>query len=177
MKHREDPRFAGLLEAAPDAMVCVDADGRIALVNAQTERLFGYGREELVGQLVEILVPDALRDVPPGRRAGYVSDPRPRPMGAGMELSGRRRDGSTFPAEISLSAIETEQGILVSGAVRDVTERRRAQARFAGLLEAAPDAMVCVDADGRIALVNAQTERLFGYGREELVGQPVEMLV
>src|SRR5713226_527807 len=177
VERREDHRFAGLLEAAPDAMVCVDADGRIALVNAQTERLFGYGRDELIGQPVEMLVPDAVRDVHPGHRAGYVADPRPRPMGAGMELAGRRRDGSTFPAEISLSAIDTEEGILVSAAVRDVTDRKRAEARFGGLLEAAPDAMVCVDADGRIALVNAQTERLFGYGRDELVGQPVEMLV
>ena len=108
--HLEDDRFAGLLEAAPDAMVCVDADGRIALVNAQTERLFGYGRDELVGQPVEILVPDAVREVHPGHRAGYVADPAPRPMGAGMELAGRRRDGSTFPAEISLSAIDTERG-------------------------------------------------------------------
>ena len=177
MQHLDDHRFAGVLEAAPDAMVCVDADGRIALVNAQTERLFGYGRDELVGQPVEMLVPDAVRGIHPARRAGYVTDPRPRPMGAGMELAGRRRDGSTFPAEISLSAIDTEEGILVSAAVRDVTDRKRADARFAGLLEAAPDAMVCVDADGRIALVNAQTERLFGYGRDELVGQPVEMLV
>ena len=108
--HLEDDRFAGLLEAAPDAMVCVDADGRIALVNAQTERLFGYGRDELVGQPVEILVPDAVRDAHPGYRAGYVTDPQPRPMGAGMELAGRRRDGTTFPAEISLSAIDTEGG-------------------------------------------------------------------
>src|SRR5580692_6904106 len=177
MKDLEDRRFTGLLEAAPDAMVCVDGDGRIALVNAQAELLFGYGREELIGQLVDMLVPDAVRPVHPGRRAGYVADPKPRPMGAGMALAGRRRDGSTFPAEISLSAIDTDEGVLVTAAVRDVTERQRAQARFTGLLEAAPDAMVCVDGEGRIALVNAQAERLFGYGREELVGQLVDMLV
>ncbi len=177
MERLDDHRFAGLLEAAPDAMVCVDADGRIALVNAQTERLFGYDRDELVGQPVEMLVPDAVREVHPGHRAAYVADSTPRPMGAGKELAGRRRDGSTFPAEISLSAIDTDGEMLVTAAVRDVTDRQRAEARFAGLLEAAPDAMVCVDADGRIALVNAQTERLFGYDRDELVGQPVEMLV
>src|SRR5580692_4507800 len=177
MKDLEDRRFTGLLEAAPDAMICVDGDGRIALVNAQAERLFGYGREELVGQLVDMLVPDAVRPVHPGRRAGYVADPKPRPMGAGMALAGRRRDGSTFPCEISLSSIDIDEGILVTAAVRDVTERQRAEARFTGLLEAAPDAMVCVDGEGRIALVNAQAERLFGYGREELVGQLVDMLV
>src|SRR5712691_1854040 len=176
-RQRAEARFVGLLEAAPDAMVCVDSDGQIALVNAQAVRLFGYDREELVGQPVEMLVPDAVRPAHPGHRGGYVADPQPRPMGAGMELAGRRRDGSTFPAEISLSAIDTADGILVTAAVRDVTERQRAEARFVGLLEAAPDAMVCVDSDGQIALVNAQAVRLFGYDREELVGQPVEMLV
>src|SRR6266704_3527188 len=128
VKHLADHRFAGLLEAAPDAMVCVNADGRIALVNAQTERLFGYRRTELVGQPVEILVPDAVRAVHPRLRAEYMADPTPRPMGAGRELSGRRRDGSMFPAEISLSTIDTDEGILVTAAVRDVTERLEAHA-------------------------------------------------
>src|SRR2546427_10355 len=114
VEHLADHRFAGLLEAAPDAMVCVDRDGRIALVNAQTERLFGYGRDELVGQPVEMLVPDAVRDAHPGHRAGYVADPRPRPMGADMQLAGRRRDGSTFPAEVSLAAMSTDEGLLVT---------------------------------------------------------------
>ncbi len=128
IKDFEDRPFVGLLEAAPDAMVCVDQDGRMALVNAQAERLFGYDREELVGQPVEILVPDAAREVHPGHRARYVADPKPRPMGADMELAARRRDGSTFPAEISLSAIDTGEGILVIAAVRDVTDRLEAQA-------------------------------------------------
>jgi PAS domain S-box-containing protein len=123
----EDHLFAGLLDSAPDAMVCVDGDGRIALVNAQAERMFGYGRDELVGQPVEILVPDAVRAVHPGHRAGYAADPRPRAMGAGMELAGQRRDGSAFPAEIWMSAIETEEGILVTAAVRDLTERLKAE--------------------------------------------------
>ena len=123
-----DRRFIGLLEAAPDAMVCVERDGRIALVNAQAERLFGYHREELIGQPVEVLVPDGARELHLRHRAGYDDDPRPRPMGAGMELAGRRRDGSTFPAEISLSAFDTDQGRLVTAAVRDITERLEAQA-------------------------------------------------
>ena len=122
MKNLQDHLSVGLLEAAPDAMVCVDGDGRIALVNAQAELLFGYERNELVGQLVEILIPDAARAMHPGHRAGYVADPRPRAMGAGLELAGRQRDGSAFPTEISLSAIDTEEGILVTAAVRDVTE-------------------------------------------------------
>jgi PAS domain S-box-containing protein len=112
-----DRRFTGLLEAAPDAMVCVEVDGRIVVVNAQAERLFGCARDELIGQPVEILVPDEARQVHPGHRARYVADPVPRPMGAGMQLAGRRRDGTTFPAEISLSAIDTDEGVLVTAAV------------------------------------------------------------
>ena len=123
-----DHLLLGLMEAAPDAVVSVDAGGRIVLVNAQTERLFGYRRDELVGQPVEILVPDAIKAMHPAHRAGYVADPQPRQMGAGIELAGRRRDGSTFPAEISLSAIDTGEGILVSAAIRDVTERLELQA-------------------------------------------------
>jgi PAS domain S-box-containing protein len=125
---RADARFRGLLEAAPDAVVCVDSGGRIVLVNAQTERLFGYRREELVGQRVEILVPDPIKASHPSRRAGYVADPRSRAMGEGMELAARCHDGSTFPAEISLSTIDTDEGVLVMAAVRDVTDRLELQA-------------------------------------------------
>jgi PAS domain S-box-containing protein len=120
-----DATFAALLEAVPDAMVCIAADGRVVLVNTQAERLFGYKREELIGQLVEILVPDAARAVHPGHRAGYVADPRHRPMGTGMPLAARRRDASTFPAEIALSAIDTGAGILLTAAIRDVTAQLR----------------------------------------------------
>ncbi len=173
----EQGTLRGLVEAAPDAIVAVDANGVIALVNAQTERLFGYSRDELVGQPVELLVPEHARAVHPERRGGYLADPQPRSMGVGMELAGRRKDGTEFPAEISLSAIETDEGPLVSAAVRDVSDRKRAEAKFRGLLEAAPDAIVGVGPDGLIALVNAQAERLFGYYRDEMVGEPVEILV
>jgi PAS domain S-box-containing protein len=176
-RQRAEARFRGLLEAAPDAIVGVTPDGTIALVNAQVERLFGYHRDELLGQLVEILVPGYARDRHPAHRDGYLHDPAPRPMGAGMQLAGRRKDGSHFPAEISLSSIDTEEGVLVSAAIRDVSDRTRAEAKFRGLLEAAPDAIVGVAPDGQITLVNAQAERLFGYGRDELLGQPIEILV
>ena len=133
MQQLSDPILAGLMvEAALDAMVCVDAGGRIVLVNAQTERLFGYPRDDLVGQPVEILVPDAVSARHPGLRAGYAGDTRP--MGSGLELSGRRRDGTTFPAEISLSTIGAGRDRLVSAAIRDVTVQREAtmaQARLA----------------------------------------------
>jgi PAS domain S-box-containing protein len=117
--------FGALLEAVPDAMVCTAADSRITLLNAQAERLFGYQRAELIGQPVEILVPGAARALHPGLRAGYVADPQRRAMGAGMPLAGRRRDASTFPAEIALSPIDTGEGILVAAAVRDMTAQLR----------------------------------------------------
>src|SRR6266516_2334947 len=122
---RPDQLAIGLLEAAPDAIIGVTAGGQIVLVHAQAERLFGYPRSELIGEPVELLVPDAIRASHPKRRAGYVADPRPRPMGAGMQLAGRRRDGSEFPTEISLSAIDSGEGIIVAAAVRDVTDRKR----------------------------------------------------
>jgi PAS domain S-box-containing protein len=115
-----DGVFVALLEAAPGAMVCTAADGRVVLVNAQAERLFGYEHGELIGQPLEILVPDA-RALHPGPGAEYVADQRDRPIGAGVLLAGRRRDASTFPAEISLSAIDTDEGIIVAVAIRDVT--------------------------------------------------------
>jgi two-component system, cell cycle sensor histidine kinase and response regulator CckA len=165
---------AELLEAAPDAIVLVSADGRIVLVNAQVERLFGYRREELLGQPVEILVPDAARAAHPLHRHRYLTDPRPRPMGHGMALAARRRDGSEFPAEISLSALDTEDGRLVAAAVRDVSERRQAveaQARLASIVESSYDAIIGRTLDGTITSWNAAAERIYGYTAAEVVGQ------
>jgi len=115
--------FEQLLEAAPDAFVGVDESGRIVLVNSQTEALFGYLRDELLGEPVEMLVPERFRGSHPGHRAAYFAEPRTRPMGVGLELFGRRRDGSEFPAEISLSSIETDNGRLATAAIRDITDR------------------------------------------------------
>jgi PAS domain S-box-containing protein len=179
-----DVKFRGILESAPDAMVIADRRGRIVLVNAETEHLFGYGREELVGQLVDILVPERFRGMHPQHREGYTAHPRTRSMGEGRDLWGLRKDHTEFPVEISLSPIETPEGTLISSAIRDVTASKRAEkalraseAKFRGILESAPDAMVIADRRGRIVLVNAETERLFGYGRDELAGQLVDILV
>lgn len=176
-RQQTEGKFRGLLEAAPDAIVAVNSTGEIVLVNDQTEVLFGYQRGELIGHPVEILVPESLRARHPSLRAGYFAEPRTRQMGEGLDLVARRKDGTEFPAEISLSSIETDEGVLASAAIRDVTQRKRAEARFRGLVEAAPDAMVIVDEEGRIGLVNAQAVTMFGYDREELLGQLVEVLV
>jgi PAS domain S-box-containing protein len=104
-----ESRFRGLLEAAPDAMVIVGSDGRIALVNSQVERVFGYTRDELLGQPIEVLVPERFRARHPGHREGYFHNSQPRPMGANLDLYARRRDGSEFAAEISLSPLRTPE--------------------------------------------------------------------
>ncbi|SDT14862.1 PAS domain S-box-containing protein [Nocardioides scoriae] len=126
-KYQQTRLFRGLLEAAPDGMVIVDRDGIITLVNAQVEQMFGYQRAELVGEPVEILVPDRYTGMHMAFRNGYVSEPRSRPMGLAGDLHARRKDGSEFPVEVTLSPLETEEGLLVSAAVRDISERRRLQ--------------------------------------------------
>jgi protein-histidine pros-kinase len=172
-------QFGVFLETVPDAAVVADRQGRMVLVNAQAAALFGFDQAELVGQPVEMLIPPRFRGPHAGHRESYFLDPRARAMGAAgqLELHGLRKDGSEFPAEISLSPLRTAAGTFAVTAIRDVTARRKVDAKFRALLEASPDAMVIADRQGRIALVNARAEHLFGRAREELLGQPVEILV
>ena len=147
---RTETQLAGLLEGAPDAMVVVNEAGVVQLVNRQAMALFGYAREELLGQQVEILVPDSVRGLHPGHRAGYLADPQVRPMGANLELVARRKDGSEFPVDIALSPVTTDEGLLVVAAVRDISERRKGERERAELETQLRDAQR-MESVGRLA--------------------------
>jgi PAS domain S-box-containing protein len=128
-----------VLEASPDAMVIVDSTGTIVLVNGETERMFGYEREELIRRPVEILLPDEFRTLHEGYRADYISAPRPRQMCAGLDLWGRRRDGSRFPVEVSLTPMRSENGLLVTAAIRELTAGIALMQRLTRLLTVVED--------------------------------------
>jgi PAS domain S-box-containing protein len=177
-------RYRGLLEAAPDAMVVVNPDGEIVLLNVQAEKQFGYRRDELVGQKVKNIIPKgfAERLVADGTRT--AAEALAQQIGTGIELTGRRKDRSEFPIEIMLSPLESTEGILVTAAIRNISVRKDAEkhlaqmeGRYRGLLEAAPDAMVVVNQAGKIVLLNVQAEKQFGYRRDELVGQKVKNII
>jgi len=177
-------RYRGLMEAAPDGMVVVNQAGEIILLNARAESQFGYRRDELIGQRVTNIIPTgfAERLIADGTRT--AAEAFAQQIGTGIELIGCRNDGTRFPIEIMLSPLESADGILVTAAIRDITVRKDAEkhlvqmeARYRGLLEAAPDAMVVVDQAGEIVLLNAQAENQFGYHRDELIGQRVTNII
>jgi PAS domain S-box-containing protein len=167
--------FRTLLESAPDAMVITDRTGKILLVNSQTEIVFGYPRDELIEQPAELLIPENLRAEHASRLAAFFAQP----VRAEFEIQGRRKNGSTFPAEIRVSPLETDSGTLVSSAIRDITERRRVEEslrrteeRFRLLVESVKDyAIYILDTDGHVASWNLGAERIKGYQATEIIGQ------
>jgi PAS domain S-box-containing protein len=181
---RSGAKYQALLEAAPDAMVVVNEAGEIVLVNVQAEKQFGYRRDELVGQKVKNVIPEGFAERLIADGARSAAEAMAQRIGTGIELTARRKDGSEFPIEIMLSPLASPEGILVTAAIRDISVRKEAEmhlaqmeGRYRGLLEAAPDAMVVVDAAGEIVLLNVQAEKQFGYSRDELVGQQVKNII
>ncbi|MGB9197291.1 MAG: PAS domain S-box protein [Terriglobales bacterium] len=189
---------ASFFEAVPDAMVAVDAHGEIVQVNSQTERLFGYTQGELIGQKVEMLVPESLRGEHHHHRDRFHEKPQTRRMGAALDLRGRRKDGSEFPVEISLSPVHTDGGMVVLSAIRDITDRKRIEeelrkahvelraskdrelseqrSRMALIVDSSQDAIIAKDLGGIITNWNKGAEQVYGYTAAEAIGKPITIL-
>jgi PAS domain S-box-containing protein len=179
-----DELFRLAVEACPSGIVVSDPTGTILMVNAEAERLFGYSRQELIGQSIDFMVPPRLREYHSRHRAAFIVDAGVRAMGAGRELCALRKDGSEIPVEVGLNLFATRTGVVILSVIVDITARKRAeteqkiaQAQFRLAVEACPSGMVMVDAAGQIAMVNAKTEQMFGYSRQELIGQGIDILV
>jgi len=166
-----------ILHTSADATIITDQEGGIRLANEHAEELFGYESGELVGQSIEVLIPKEYRERHRNLRSRYHKAPHGRPMVSGLGLFGCRKDGTEFRCEIALNPIETDDGLVVTSTVRKIDVSDDSEAYFRHLLESAPDAMIIIDDQGKMAIVNAQAEEMFGYGREELLGSPIEMLL
>lgn len=173
-----------LLESATDAMIIIDREGRIIVANPIIEQLFGYPRRELIGKLMEILLPERFRKTHHFHLADYFAQPHARAMGAGMELLGLRHDGSEFPADVSLSPLKTGQGLLVMATIHDITRRkqdeealRESEARMRAIFDNAVDGIVTIDEHGIIERFNPAAERMFGYTKAEVIDKNVSMLM
>ncbi|MDQ2076838.1 PAS domain S-box protein [Marinimicrobium sp. ABcell2] len=184
-------RYRNVIDTAPSALVMVDPKGSICLVNRAVERLFGYSRTELLGEPVEILLPEAARGHHAAYRSHYVSDPKPRIMGQGRDLHGRSKTGASIPIEVGLTPIRMPNGTYVLSAIVDLTFRKQAERelakktaeieaaekRYRAVVDTSPSALVMINSDGKISLVNQAAEQLFGYEDGELLGQEVEILL
>jgi len=178
---RAERQFRQILEAAPDAVVVINQEGGIVLVNAQLEKLFGYRRDQLVGSEIEMLIPERFRQGRPGHRKSLFSGAAAQPTGAVLELDARRSDGSEFPMEISLSPLDTGDALLISGAIRDVTEHKRVEEQLraqaaalqqqASLLDVAHDAIIVREFGGEIRFWNRGAESIYGWSKAEAIGQ------
>jgi PAS domain S-box-containing protein len=180
VRGRSDERFGALLQSAPDAVIIADDAGRIVLVNDHTEALFGYAREELDGKPTEMLMPERFHERHVAHRTDFLGDPRKRPMGVGLELAGRRKDGTEFPVDISLSAIDTDEGRLLTAFVRDISERRTGEIairRLAAIVESSDDAIISKSPDGTIVTWNRGAEHIFGYTAAEAIGRSINLII
>jgi PAS domain S-box-containing protein len=176
VKHNE-LTFQLIVESSPNAIVLVNKEGKIAYVNNETEKLFGYTKSDLIGQVVEILIPERYKDRHPDFRGSFFSSPSVRAMGAGRELFAIRKNKTELPIEIGLKPIVTVDGTMVLASIIDITERKKAEERFRLVVESSPSAMVLVNQEGNITLINKQIEILFGYKRTELIGNKLEILI
>jgi protein-histidine pros-kinase len=166
-----------IFKSSSDAILVVDESGDIVSTNAAAERLFAYDAGELIGQKVEALMPESFRHKHVKHRARYHKAPRARPLVSGLSLRGMRKDGRVFDAEIALTPIETGHGRLICSTIRDISVDNTSEAHFRNILESAPDAMIIIDHHGKIAVVNGQVEKMFGYKRKQLLGQEIEILL
>jgi PAS domain S-box-containing protein len=173
----DSEHLALIVEAAPIAIVITDAVGVLRLVNGRAQALFGYESGELLGQTLEMLLPERFRGAHPALRAGYTAAASSRPMGAGRDLFGLHKNGREMPIEIGLSPFQTPEGLLVLAALIDISERKQSEEHLRLIIDAAPNAKIMVDSSGQITLVNTEAERLFGYTRFELLHRPVEVLL
>jgi diguanylate cyclase (GGDEF)-like protein/PAS domain S-box-containing protein len=174
---RDAALLAAIIESAPVAIVLSDRRGGIVLVNRETEAMFGYARDELMSRNIDVLVPQPSRAAHAQLRSGFFADPVARRMGTGRRLYGVRQDGAQVPIEIALTPITAGDELYVLSVIVDITQRRRLERRFEDAVESSPMAMVMVDDEGNIVLVNRETERLFGQARQQLLGKAVDLLL
>ena len=185
-EHLGEHRSRLMVEFAPNAMIMIGASGMIVTVNAAAERIFGYSRTELLGRPVEMLLPARFRAAHPELRAAFFAAPSARPMGAGRDLHGLKKDGQEFSIEIGLNPIETEDGLMVMASVIDITERKASELALRGsehrarslaaIVESSGDAIISLSLDGRVVTWNKAADRMFGYTAAEMIGQPIVRL-
>ncbi len=173
----KEAKLRTVIESVPNGIIMVDEKGKIILCNTEAERMFGYDRDELLGAPIELLVPAKVREKHPTYRDSFLHNPSKRQMGAGRDLTGIRKDRTEIPVEIGLNHIRTDDNSFVVASIVDITERKKQEEKFRTIVESVPNGIIMVDTTGSITLSNSEAEKMFGYGRGELLGKKVEALV